>query len=151
MKKLAILIALLLCANIGDAQIFRKTGEQTSDAFPSRWTCALDAIAATLTQCQAVAPTGYRHWITHVIAVSTTTTASTFAIRQGTGTNCATSTAGLLPGASTSRTYVLPASTAAAFQASSVSGVGAIAGNAICVIGAATNTTNISISGYTAP
>jgi hypothetical protein len=127
------------------------SGLLRTDAFPARWTCALDNIAATLTQCQAAAGAGLRHWITHVIANSTTSTAGTFAIRQGTGTNCGTGTAGLLPGASTSRTYVLPANTAAAFQASSISGIGATAANAICVIGVATNTTNITISGYTAP
>ncbi len=122
------------------------------DNHPNRWTCALDNIAASLTQCQAAPAAGLKLWVTSVIAVSTTSTAATFAIRVGTGSNCGTGTAGLLPGASTSRTYVLPANTAAAFQLSSVSGFGtASAAQAICAIGAATNTLNIVISGYTAP
>ena len=127
-------------------------GSVRTDPHSARWTCALDNIAATLTECKAAAGAGLKHWITSVVAVSTTTTAATFAIRAGTGTNCGTGTAGILPGASTSRTYVLPASTAAPFQSSSVSGIGTpSAAQAICVIGAATNTTNIVISGYTAP
>ena len=118
---------------------------------PLKFTCALDNIAATLTQCQAVAAAGYSYYITTVFANSTTATAATFAIRSGTGSNCATGTAGVLPGASTSRTYVLPANTAAPFQYSNVVGIKVTAAHAICAIGAATNTLNITISGYTAP
>lgn len=119
----------------------------TPVAFANSWTCALDNIAASLTQCIAVPASG-SYYITSVIAVSTTSTAGTFAIRSGTGSNCGTSTTGVMPGASTSRTYVLPANTAAPFNQSSVAGVQVTAGHAVCVIGAATNTTNIVISGY---
>lgn len=119
---------------------------------PTKWTCALDNIAGTLTQCQAAPAAGQRLWLTSVVAISTTGTAATFAIRQGTGANCGTSTAGLLPGATTSRTYILPANTGNPIQMFFPEvGIGAIAANAICVIGAATNTLNITLSGYTAP
>lgn len=109
-------------------------------------------LAASLTQCQAAPAAGQRLWLTSVVAISTTGTAATFAIRQGTGTNCATGTAGLLPGASTSRTYILPANTGNPIQMFFPEvGIGAAAAQAICVIGAATNTLNITLAGYTAP
>lgn len=121
------------------------------NVYPLTWSCALDNIAATLTECKAAAAAGYSHYVTGVFAQSTTATAATFAIRSGTGTNCGTGTAGVLPGASTSRTYVLPANTAAAFMFTSTSGIKLTAAHAVCAIGAATNTLNITIMGYTAP
>jgi hypothetical protein len=132
----------------------RSAGDLAGNQFnvyPLTWSCALDNIAATLTECKAAAPAGYSYYVTGVFAQSTTATAATFAIRSGTGTNCGTGTAGILPGATTTRTYVLPANTAAAFQFSSTTGVKATAAHAICAIGAATNTLNITIMGYTAP
>jgi hypothetical protein len=138
-----------------NGNLIRSAGDLAGNQFnvlPISWSCAQDNIAATLTQCQAAPSAGYSLYVTSIVAISTTATAATFALRQGTGSNCVTGTAGVLPGASTARTYVLPANTAAPIVLNmGPVGVKLTAASALCVIGAATNTLNITVSGYTAP
>jgi hypothetical protein len=136
----------------------RSTSDLAGNQFnvlPLSWTCNLQALAATLTQCQAAPAASYSLYVTAIIATTTTGTAGTFAIRYGTGTNCATGTTGVWPqpgGASPSRTTTAPISTAAPM----VINLGPVgwkvpAANAVCVIGTATNTIDISLSGFIAP
>lgn len=118
---------------------------------PVTFTCGLQGIAATLTQCQAAAAAGLRYHITGVFVQTTTTTSGTYAIQTGTGTNCGTGTAALFPVSGTSNRFNAPITTSAmaglAFYTPLVAPVAA----AICVIGVATNTISIQINGYTAP
>jgi hypothetical protein len=125
-------------------QYFRNGG-------PVTWSCSLDAIGATLTQCQAAPGAGLRLYVTDIVAQSTTATAGQFLLRQGTGTNCGTGTASLLPAAATVARLAAPANSASPSVMNFTVGIPATAANAICVLGVATNTTTIQISGYTAP
>lgn len=122
---------------------------------PLGWTCSLQALAASLTQCQAAPAAGYSLYITSVIAISTTGTASNIALRAGTGSNCGTGTVGVFPqpgGSSPSRVLTTPINTAAPFNFTFPgSGLKLPAANALCVIGVATNTLDVAISGYIAP
>jgi hypothetical protein len=122
---------------------------------PNRIRCTADNIAASLTELTGCGVPGasLSIYITNLIAVSTTTTAGTFQVRYGTGTNCGTGTVAIFPPVSTSRTYGLPASNAATgpFNLPLFTPVKIPANNAVCVIGAATNTTNIIITGFIAP
>jgi hypothetical protein len=115
------------------------------DAF----TCSLDNIATTRTQCQAAPAAGKAIFITDVVAMSTTATAGQFALAFGTGSNCGTGTGN-----------VLPSSTATArIPAAANNGAGPTVINfgsplkvptdqALCVLGVATNTVTIQISGF---
>ena len=117
---------------------------------PVIWSCNLTAIAATLTQCQAAPAAGTSLYITDILAQSNTTTAGTFTVRFGTGTNCATGTGNLFYTLGTAVLF-LPANTAQPFQQSYHVPIKVAAANAICVLGVVTQTTNIQINGYTAP
>lgn len=119
---------------------------------PVTWQCSLDAIAATLTQCQAAPAAGLRLYVTDISIQSTTATAGQFLLRQGTGTNCGTGTASIFPSAATVVRYGYPANTAAqpsVFRFSTP--VVLTAANALCVLCVATNTCTVAIQGYTAP
>lgn len=117
---------------------------------PVIWSCGLSAIAATLTQCQAAPAAGLRLYITDVITQSNTSTAGLFTLRFGTGTNCATGTGNLFFG-SASALMASPANTVAVNHFHLTTPIAVTAANAVCVLGVATNTTNIQINGYTAP
>jgi hypothetical protein len=136
----------------------RSAGDLAGNQFnvlPIAWSCNLQALAASLTQCQAAPAAGYSLYITAIIATTTTTTAGTFAIRYGTGTNCATTPIGVWPqpgGTAPSRVTTAPISTAAPMVINlGPVGIKLAAANAVCVIGTATNTIDIVLSGYTAP
>ncbi len=116
------------------------------------WTCGLAGLAATLTECQALAA-GRTYYITDIVVGTTTTTAGDYSIQSGTGTNCGTGGTAVFPAA--------PGTTSNRFKAPISSGpVGAITfkqplavttAHAVCVIGTATNTININLSGYYLP
>lgn len=122
---------------------------------PNRIECTADNIAASLTQLTGcgVPGAGLSIYVTNIIAVSTTTTAGTFQLRTGTGSNCGTGTVAWLPPVSTSRTYGLPASNAAGgpLNVALFTPRKIAANTALCVIGVATNTTNITVTGFIAP
>lgn len=117
---------------------------------PVIWSCGLTAITTTLTQCQAAPGAGLRLYITDVVAQSNTATAGLFTIRFGTGTNCATGPGNVFFG-SASALIAAPANTAPVDDFHFTTPIAITAANAICVLGVATNTTNIQINGYTAP
>jgi hypothetical protein len=117
---------------------------------PVIWSCGLNAIGTTLTQCQAAPGAGLRLYITDVVSQSNTATAGLFTIRFGTGTNCGTGTGNLFYN-SASALMASPANTVAVNHFHLTVPIAVTANNAICVLGVATNTTNIQINGYTAP
>ncbi len=126
---------------------------QSSNPGPS-WTCALDDIGATLTRCalSADVPSGLARYITDITAQSTTTTGGGFILRTGTGTNCGTGTVSLFPGgAATAARWGAAANTAAPSTLTFRTAIPVPDGKDLCVLGRATDTTTIQITGYLAP
>lgn len=117
----------------------------------NRFQCTLDAVAATLTQCQAAPGAGLSIYISDVLAGSTTTTAGQHLLRYGTGTNCGTGTTTLFPGTTATPRVSSPPTTAANNAYSFRNALKVPANNALCVLGVATNTTWIVITGFIAP
>ena len=117
---------------------------------PVIWNCGLSAIGTTLTQCQAAPGAGLRLYITDVVSQSNTATAGLFTLRFGTGTNCGTGTGNLIF-SSASALMASPANTQPVNHFHLTTPIAVTANNAVCVLGVATNVTNIQISGYTAP
>jgi hypothetical protein len=115
------------------------------------FTCGLNALAATLTQCQAAPAAGLSLYITDISVQTTTATSGTYAIQTGTGTNCATGTAALFPVSGTANRFNAPINTTAMAQLSFTTPLKSPAASAICVIGVATNTISIQVTGFTAP
>lgn len=115
------------------------------------WTCGVNGIAATLTQCQAAPAAGLKLYLTDIIVQTTTTTSGTYAIQTGTGSNCATGTAALFPVSATGNRFNAPITTSAAAHFKFETPLAAPAANAICLIGVATNTISAQMIGYIAP
>lgn len=117
------------------------------------WSCSVDNIAASLTKCAPTpaAPAGLRTFITDIVAQSTTGTAGQFLLRTGTGTNCATGTASLFPGAASVVRYAAPANTVAPFVANLNTPLIVPADTDVCLLGVATNTVTAHLSGYYNP
>jgi len=123
----------------------------TRQGGPVTWTCGLNAVGTTLTQCQAAPGAGLFLYISSIVAQSSTGTAGQFTLTYGTGTNCGTGNTAIFAN-STAVSMAAPANTAAPTVISfSVPLKLATAANALCVLGVATNTTNITINGFTAP
>lgn len=143
MKRLALAALLALAASSAGAQSLTSAPRST-------FTCGLNALAATLTQCQA-APAAGRIYITDIVVQTTTTTSGTYAIQTGTGTNCATGTAALFPVSGTANRWNAPVTTSAASNFSFLTPLQAPTAAAVCVIGVATNTISVQISGWIGP
>jgi hypothetical protein len=119
------------------------------------WTCALVGIGATLTECQA-APgvaagtvAGERYIITDVIVQTTTGTAGTYAIRSGTGSNCAGATAQVFPSSgSGADRFSAPINTQPTAVISLRTPLVVLVDHAICLIGIGTNTINVQMIGF---
>jgi hypothetical protein len=118
---------------------------------PVSWSCGLDNLGATLTECRAAPGAGLRLYITDIVATSTTATAGQFLLRFGTGTNCGTGTASLYPSAATVVRVPYPGNTVAPFMVAMNTPLAVTANNALCVLATAVNTLTIQINGYTAP
>jgi hypothetical protein len=118
---------------------------------PTYWNCGLDNIGATLTECQAAPAAGLKLYITGIVAQSTTSTAGQFGLRRGTGTNCGTGTGNVLSSATATARWTVPANTIAPTVIPFPTPIALPAAEALCVLGVATNTTTIQITGYTAP
>ncbi len=118
---------------------------------PNKFQCSVDAIGTTLTQCQAAPGAGLSLYITDIIAGSTTSTAGTFLLRYGTGSNCATGTTTLFPGTGTTPRVTSPANTVTPLNITFGMPYKVPAANAVCVLGVATNTTWMVITGFIAP
>jgi hypothetical protein len=142
----------------GAATIVQKAADFASWASPGigepargqRFSCSLSALANSLTQCQALSA-GLRYFVTDVVVGTTTATAGDYSIQTGTGTNCAAGTTALFPAASTSARFKAPIAANPSTAANFTTPLVTAAGHAICVIGTATNTINIQITGYVAP
>lgn len=122
---------------------------------PNRFTCGADNIAATLTElstaCAATTVGASESlYITDIVAQSTTATAGQFILRSGTGTNCGTGTASVLPSAATVVRLGAPANTAGPAVMSFATPIKVTADHGLCVLGIATNTTTIQVSGFIA-
>ena len=129
-----------------------------AQAFAPQWTCAADDIGATLTRLKAGgggeclgALDGQRRYITSIVAQSTTTTSGQWILRYGTGTNCGTGTVSIIPSAATAARIAAPANTAAPTVLPFETPLIVPTGKDICVLGVATNTTTIQVTGYVAP
>jgi hypothetical protein len=120
---------------------------------PVNFTCGADNIAATLTQLTgcAGAGAGLKYYITNIVAQSTTSTGGQWLLRYGTGTNCGTGTTSILPSAATVARLAAAANTGAPTVINFNTPLATAANVQICVIGVATNTTTIQVSGYAAP
>jgi hypothetical protein len=148
-------LAFLLLSSIGlSAQQNVSAPSQVPVIAPSLvtvWTCGLNGIAASLTQCQAAPAAGLKLYITDITVQTTTTTSGTYAIQTGTGSNCATGTAALFPVSGTANRWNAPITTQSASNFQFMTPLAAPAASAICLIGVATNTISVQINGYTAP
>lgn len=115
------------------------------------WTCSLDDIGATLTRCIAAPEPGMSRYITDIVVQSTTTTGGQWILQTGTGSNCATTKVSLLPSAASVVRFGAPANTSAPGVIQFKTPVQVPDGKDLCLLGKATDTTTIQISGYVAP
>ena len=117
-------------------------------------TCRADNIANTLTEMTgcgvlpAQSGATQRYYVGSITAQSTTATAGLFTLSSGTGTNCATTTTAVL--SSNTARYVAPANTIAPTVVRFTPPIPVEPGHAICVLGVATNTTTITLTGWKA-
>lgn len=115
------------------------------------WTCGLNALAATLTQCQAAPAAGLKLYVTDIFVQTTTATSGTFSVQTGTGTNCATGPAALFPVSATGNRFNAPIAAEGVTHFPLGTPLSGPAAAAICVIGVATNTISVQLVGFTAP
>lgn len=114
--------------------------------------CNATAVGTSAVQCGAAPTNPLRYFITDITVKSTTSTASGFALVQGTGTNCGTGQTYVYPSSATIGTYYAPPNTGdeKLIHFTTPRFTGTV--QQLCVIGAsATNTINIEIHGYDAP
>jgi hypothetical protein len=149
MRRLALLVALLLLvASVASAQ----TGRTVID-HPNRFAANVADIGATLTEIGAVV-SGSSYYVTGIVLVSSTATGGTFALRAGTGTNCASNVVGVWPQpgvSSPTLTYPYPANTTAPYVIQFSIPIKAPVGSAICLVGTATNLARGAVLGFVAP
>lgn len=145
-------IIVLMLAAIGHADI-NSSGNTviTRNGGVTPWTCGLNAIAATLTQCQAAPGAGLSLYITDIQVQTTTTTSGTYSIQTGTGTNCGTGTAALFPVSGTANRFNAPITSNAMASINFMSPLKVPANSAVCLIGVATNTISAQMVGFVAP
>ena len=134
-----------LVADIDGVLFVRPTG-------PVHWTCGLQGVDTAMLQCQAAPGAGLRLHLTDITAqTGGPGTTGTFSVQAGQGTNCDAGTSSLYPVANTASRWAAPTTTVSPFVQDFVTPVTAPSNYAICVVGSATNTINIQLSGYTAP
>lgn len=148
----AVLLVALLCAWPASAQT--NISSATEPYVASRvttFTCGLNAIAASLTQCQAAPGAGLKLYVSSVHVQTTTTTSGTYAIQTGTGANCVTGTAALFPVSGAANRFNAPITSNAMASLTFPVPLAAPANSAICLIGVATNTISAQLVGFIAP
>lgn len=123
----------------------------TRQGGPVTWTCGVNAVAASLTQCQAAPGANLKLYITGLYVQTTTTTSGTYALQTGTGSNCGTGTAALFPVSGTGNRFNAPITSNAMASITFPVPLVAPANTAICLIGVATNTISAQLIGFTAP
>lgn len=121
--------------------------DQFVDGRLTTFTCALNAIAATLTQCQA-APASGSLYIVAVYVQTTTTTSGTYALQSGTGANCVTATTAVFPSSGTGNRFNAPITSNAMAVILFPIPLKLTAVHALCLIGVATNTISVQIVGF---
>lgn len=152
----AILAALM---GIGYFLVPSDSTVQAQGTYPGiAFACGADDIGATLTRLkisgggECLGPVdNNRRYITDIVAQSTTATSGLWILRYGTGTNCGTGTASILPSAATVARLVAPANTIVPTVMHFNTPLIVPTGKDICVLGVATNTTTLEVSGYVAP
>jgi hypothetical protein len=115
----------------------------------SRFACGVAGQAASLLECVPASP-GTAYYITDIVVQTTTATSGDFAIQSGTGVNCATGTAVVwppAPGTLASR-YKAPIAANPATIVNFTTPLKVTDDHAICVIGTAVNTINLTMTGY---
>ncbi len=115
------------------------------------WSCSLDNVGATLTKCQTADVGGKRLYITDIIAQSTTATGGQFILRTGTGTDCGTGTASLLPSGATAARLGYAGNASSPTHLRFGTPVVTASAKDLCVLAVATNTISIQITGYLYP
>lgn len=148
---LALLVTGLLWASPAAAQVAVSSQSQvygTGDVVPFK--CAFNAIAATLTQCQAAPAAGLKIYIRTLMIQTTTVTSGTYAVQSGTGVNCVTGTAGVFPQSSTTNRFNAPITSQAMAVITFDPPLDLPAASAACVIGVATNTVSGQMAGFIA-
>ena len=150
MRRLTLLLALLLLIPaVASAQSFQRVVPD----HPNRVAANVADIGATLTEIGA-AITGQAYYVTGIVLTSSTGTGGTFAIRAGTGANCATNPVGVWPQpgvSSPTLTYPYPANTVQPYVIQFPIAIKAPVGSAICLIGTATNLARGAVFAFTAP
>ena len=139
MKRIALIAALLLLPTFASGQAVFPRG---------LWHCSLAALGASLTECQAASTSPNYYVVTDIIVQTTTGTSGSYSVQTGTGTNCASGTAGLFP-ANVALTYKAPIAANPTAVITPKTPLVAPVGAAICVIGTGTNTINIELLGFT--
>lgn len=162
MKKLALALALCvalpahavppvqLCNDSGVCVPFSATTGIPVTTLPNgatRWTCSLSNLAATLTECQALAAARV-YYITDIVVGTTTATPGDYSIQSGTGANCVTATTAVWPASATTARFKAPIAANPVAVISLSQPVVVTAAHAVCVIGTVTQTINIQIVGY---
>jgi hypothetical protein len=140
-------------SSIAHAQVNQSTPDAPEyvAAKLATFKCGFNAIAATLTQCQAAPAAGSKIYIVTLHVQTTTTTSGTFALQTGTGTNCVTGTAALFPSSGTANRFNAVISSSGMQTITFNPPLDAPAAAALCVIGVATNTVSGQIAGFIAP
>ena len=120
---------------------------------PNRYQANVADIGATMTQIVA-ATSGQRVYVTSLVLVSSTATAGSFALRAGTGSDCATGTTGVLPQPgvrSPTLTLVYPGNASTPLNLQFSPPLVTPQGYALCLVGVATNLARGAVLGFTAP
>jgi hypothetical protein len=140
---IAAVLGLLLYGSSADAQLYSRQGQASQN-----FTCSLTGVAAALAECQAIPAVGFRYNITSLTAQSTTATAAGFQVQSGTATACASNTTAVYPSVNTSTKWVAPGNGVGPMVKDFITPLQLSLNHAICVLGVATNTTTIQISGF---
>jgi hypothetical protein len=151
MRRLAIFALALPLLAYTVARLYAQPSIAGHQQGATGWSCSLDDIGATLTRCALAPEEGSTLYITDLVGQSTTGTAGQFILRTGTGSNCGTGTASLLPSAATAARIVYPANTAAPTHLRFGTPIRVPHGKDLCLLGVATQTFTGQIWGYVGP
>ena len=120
------------------------------NGYPS-WTCSVDNVAATSTQCGNFPKPDESFYLSWVIAQSTTTTGGQFLIQSGTVAGCASGTTSFIPAAAAVIRLGSAANTAAPSLLVFDPPLQVPRGRLLCVLGKATDTTTLQMGGPVGP
>lgn len=152
MKRWLFILALLLMPAAAQAQVSVSASDAPEyvSAKLTTWTCPFNAVAASLTQCQAAPAAGLKLYVRTLMIQTTTATSGTYALQSGTGANCATGTAAVFPSSATGNRFNAPINSQAMASLTFDPPISLPAASALCIIGIATNTVSGQVFGFTA-